>query len=112
MSVFVNISSLDKLAAYSLSSGGCQSLARVRQSQLKALVSKFQLDNIENAATGEERRKRLFRSIIKARFNAQQQEDQNENEVPEGGDQEESEEGSDEELDEDLIVDYNDEDDS
>ncbi len=54
--VFSTINRMDKLVAYSIAtSGGGESLARIKMQQVRALVNKFQVSNI-GSDPEEERR--------------------------------------------------------
>ncbi len=95
--VFSNISRLDRLIAYSVAAGDCPSLARVKQTQVRSLLKKFSESNTKVAGEQEEVRLKLFKRIIRNRFNARggaAEEEGEDEEMPEE-EQEEPNEGED-----------------
>ncbi|TNV76035.1 hypothetical protein FGO68_gene4903 [Halteria grandinella] len=107
--VFSTIGRIDKLVAYSLAtSGGGDSLARTRLNQIQSLLTKFQVENRDT--DGDARRKKLFKAIIKSRF--QERAGGNADSDEEEPREEENHEGQEEDDDDDFYDDEEDDDES
>ncbi len=64
--MFRNVACIDKLIAYSISTPGCPSLARVKQTQVRSLLKKFNSSNIDSEI--DQSRKEIFRKLVRGRF--------------------------------------------
>ena len=67
--VFGNISSVDRMIAYSLHQN-CMSISRVRHQQVLSLITNF---NTANTKDQRDEGKKVFTQIIRNRFNAEVQ---------------------------------------
>ena len=91
--VFGNISSVDRMIAYSLNQN-CMSLSRVKHQQVLSLITNFNTANMKDQS---DEGKKVFTQIIKNRFNPQgQHEEQAQEEEEEDFDMDEDDEGSEE----------------
>ena len=64
--VFKTLSSVDRLVAYSLATPGCPSVARVRQTQVRSLLQRFSVSNVDSEV--DQQRKKVFRNFVRGRF--------------------------------------------